>query len=49
MEDKFLVGEFGDAIFVQFVGNATMKNSRTLEELFDKIFAGEKKEIIIDL
>ena len=48
MEDKFLVGEFGDAIFVQFVGNATMKNSRTLEELFDKIFAGEKKEIIID-
>ena len=36
MDDKFLVGEFEDAIFVQFVGNATMKNSKTLEELFDK-------------
>lgn len=48
MEDKFLVGEFEDKIFVQFVGNATMKNSKTLEELFDNIFAGEKKEIIVD-
>ena len=48
MEDKFLVGEYEDKIFVQFVGNATMKNSKTLEELFDDIFNGEKKEIIID-
>lgn len=48
MEDKFLVGEYEDKIFVQFVGNATMKNSKTLEELFDNIFNGEKKEIIID-
>lgn len=48
MEDKFLVGEYEDKIFVQFIGNATMKNSKTIEELFDNIFAGEKKEIIID-
>lgn len=48
MDDKFLVGEYEDKIFVQFVGNATMKNSKTIEELFDNIFAGEKKEIIID-
>lgn len=48
MEDKFLVGEYEDKVFVQFIGNSTMKNSRTIEELFDKIFAGEKKEIIID-
>lgn len=48
MEDKFLVGEYEDKVFVQFVGNATMKNSKTLEDLFDNIFSGEKKEIIID-
>lgn len=48
MEDKFLVGEYEDKVFIQFVGNATMKNSKTLEELFDNIFNGEKKEIIID-
>jgi len=48
MDDKFLVGEYEDKIFVQFIGNATMKNSKTIEELFDNIFAGEKKEIIID-
>lgn len=48
MEDKFLVGEYEESIFIQFVGNATMKNSKTVEELFDKIFLGEKREIIID-
>lgn len=48
MEDKFLVGEYENKVFVQFVGNATMKNSKTIEELFNNIFAGEKKEIIID-
>ena len=48
MEDKFLVGEVNDSIFIQIVGNATMKNSKTLEELFERIFTGDKKEIIID-
>lgn len=48
MEDKFLVGEVNDSIFIEIVGNATMKNSKTLEELFERIFTGDKKEIIID-
>ncbi len=48
MEDRYLLGELDDKIFIKFVGNATMKNSKTLEDLFDKIFEGEEKEIIID-
>lgn len=47
-EDKYLVGELEGKIFIKFVGNCTMKNSKTLEELFNKIFAGDKKELIFD-
>lgn len=48
MEDRYLFGELDNKVFIKFVGNATMKNSKTLEDLFDKIFEGEEKEIIID-
>lgn len=46
--DKFLVGELDDKIFIKFVGNATMKNSKTLEDLFNKLFKKEAKEIVFD-
>ncbi len=47
-EDKYLIGELDGKVFIKFVGNSTMKNSKTLEEVFDKIFSGEKKEMIFD-
>lgn len=43
MEDKFLVGEYEDKVFVQFVGNATMKNSKLLKTYLI-IFLVEKKK-----
>lgn len=47
--DRYLVGEFADKIFIKIEGNATMKNSKTLEDLFKKIFEGEQKDIIFDM
>lgn len=48
MEDKYLVGEYDNQVFIKIVGNATMKNSRTLDDLLNKLFEGSKKDIIID-
>jgi anti-anti-sigma factor len=48
MEDKYLMGELEDKVFIKVIGNATMKNFKTLEELFDKILSGEEKEIVMD-
>lgn len=47
-EDKYLYGEHEDNIFIKIVGNATMKNSKTLEELLNQILEGETKQIILD-
>jgi anti-anti-sigma factor len=47
-ENKYLIGEYNNEVFIKFIGNATMKNSKTLEEAFNNIFAGEKKDIILD-
>ena len=47
-EDKYLLGEINGEVFIKIVGNATMKNSKTLENVFNKLFEGEKKEIILD-
>jgi len=48
MVDKYLVGELDDKVFVKFIGNSTMKNSKTLEDFFVKLMAGDKKDIILD-
>lgn len=47
--DRYLVGEFADKVFIKIEGNATMKTSKTLEDLFQKLFAEEKKDIILDM
>lgn len=46
--DKFLVGQLENKVFIKFVGNATMKNSKTLEDLFTELFKQDAKEIIFD-
>lgn len=48
MLDRYLVGQLDEKVFIKFIGNSTMKNSKTLEELFTKLLAGEPKEIILD-
>lgn len=48
MENKYLVGELGDNIVIKIVGNATMKNSKTLEDYFNNVLKDAKKEIILD-
>ena len=48
-EDKYLAGEYEGKLFIKIVGNATMKNSKTLDLLFEKVFKEEKKDIIVDL
>lgn len=48
MEDKYLVGELGDNIVIKIVGNATMKNSKTLEVYFKELLKENKKEIVLD-
>lgn len=48
MESKYMVGELGDNIVIKIVGNATMKNSKTLEDYFNNILKDGKKEIILD-
>lgn len=47
-EDQYLYGEMEGKAFVRFIGNATMKNSKTLEDLFEKLFESNKKEIVLD-
>ncbi|BDU50184.1 STAS domain-containing protein [Haliovirga abyssi] len=47
-EDQYLYGEIDGKGFIKFVGNATMKNSKTLEDLFEKLFKSDKKEIVLD-
>jgi anti-anti-sigma regulatory factor len=47
-EDKYLVGAYEDKRFVKFVGNSTMKNSKTLDDYFDNVFAGEPVDLIMD-
>lgn len=47
-EDKYLAGDYQGNLFIKIVGNATMKNSKTLDALFDKVFAGGQKDIILD-
>lgn len=48
-EDKYLAGEYDGKLFIKIVGNATMKNSKTLDLLFEKVFKETEKDIIIDL
>ena len=48
-EDKYLAGEYDGKLFIKIVGNATMKNSKTLDLLFDKVFKEAEKDIVIDL
>ena len=48
MLDRYLVGQLDEKVFIKFIGNSTMKNSKTLEELFTKLLAEEPKEIILD-
>lgn len=48
MTDTYLVGQADGKLFIKIVGNATMKNSKTLEDLFNKVFAGAPVEIIFD-
>ncbi len=47
-EDKYLAGDYQGNLFIKIVGNATMKNSKTLDSLFEKVFKEEKKDIILD-
>lgn len=48
-EDKYLAGEYEGKLFIKIVGNATMKNSKTLDLLFENVFKSEKKDIILNL
>lgn len=48
MENRYMVGEIGDNIVIKIIGNATMKNSKTLEDYFKNILQDEKKEVILD-
>lgn len=48
MLDRYLVGQLDEKMFIKFIGNSTMKNSKTLEELFTKLLSEEPKEIILD-
>ncbi len=47
-EDKYLVGAYEDKRFIKFVGNSTMKNSKTLDDYFDTMFTGEPVDLIFD-
>ncbi len=48
-EDKYLAGEYEGKLFIKIVGNATMKNSKTLDLLFEKVFKEESKDLILNL
>ena len=48
-EDKYLAGEYERKLFIKIVGNATMKNSKTLDLLFEKVFKEESKDLILNL
>jgi|GEM_PF-1241969 len=48
METRYLVGELQNYVMVKFVGNATMKTSKTLENFFINLLKGEEKNIILD-
>lgn len=47
-EDKYMYGEYENKVFIKLIGNSTMKNSKTLEDIFATILKGEKKDIILD-
>lgn len=47
-EDKYMYGEYENKVFIKLVGNSTMKNSKTLEDIFAKILTGDKKDIVLD-
>ena len=49
MEDRFLYSELEDVIFIKIEGNATMKNSKTLSDLLEKIFSGDKKNLVFEM
>ena len=48
-ENKYLYGEIENTTFIKAVGNSTMKNSKTVSDILDKLLNGEKKEIILDM
>lgn len=47
-ENKYLAGEIEGEFFIKFVGNATMKNSKTIDELLEKLLNKEEKDIVLD-
>lgn len=47
--NKYLAGEIEGKFFIKFVGNATMKNSKTIDELLEKLLNEEEKDIVLDL
>lgn len=48
-DDKYLMGELENKVFIKMVGNSTMKNSKTFESILSRIFSGEEKDIILDM
>ncbi|MGM0508851.1 MAG: STAS domain-containing protein [Fusobacteriota bacterium] len=49
VESKYLAGEIDNKMFIKIIGNATMKNSKTLEDLFEDLLSKEQEDIILDL
>ncbi len=49
MENKYLYGEIENTVFIKAVGDATMKNSKTVSDIIDDLLTKEKKEIILDM
>jgi len=48
-ENKYLAGEIEGKFFIKFIGNATMRNSKTIDELLEKLLKEEAKDVIFDL
>ena len=49
MEDRFLYGKADNTIFIKIEGNATMKNSKTLSDVLEDIFDGDKINIVLEM
>lgn len=47
-EDKYMYGEYENKVFIKLIGNSTMKNSKTLEDIFAKVLQGEKRDVVLD-
>ena len=48
-ENKYLYGEIENIIFIKAIGSSTMKNSKTISDILDKLLCSENKEIILDM